>query len=349
MAEKFLKKVSSKFVLNTVVLTLLCFLCYAMGQWIIPFLIGFILAYAFHVPSEKLSEKLRVSFSVSAGIIVSGLVSICCLFTIFFIPLIKNASIIILKKLPKLINTLPSAINETLSGISGKLGIQSTFDITETFEKYLSQITYSLPDHIMDFLNTGMTLVYIVMFVFMTPIITFYLLKDWKKIEKYSKFLLNKFSSRFVIDIIRAINKNLGAYIRGQLAVCSILSVIYMTGIYIIGAEEFIICGLFSGAMSFAPFFGPFIGMLTTVTMAIDDFYGIHQYIAVFLLYIVVPFLDSNFITPRLIGKKTGIQPFWILFSICATVSVLGTPGIFISVPMAVILSTVCKEMMKKI
>ena len=66
-------------------------------------------------------------------------------------------------------------------------------------------------------------------------------------------------------------------------------------------------------------------------------------------LYLVIPFMDSNFITPRLIGKSTGIQPVWLLFSICACLSILGTVGIFISVPMAVVLSTVCKECVKKL
>jgi predicted PurR-regulated permease PerM len=69
-----------------------------------------------------------------------------------------------------------------------------------------------------------------------------------------------------------------------------------------------------------------------------------------FLAYrVVIPLLDSNFLTPKLIGRSTGIHPIWLLFSICATVSVLGTCGIFISVPMAVALSTVCRGALKKL
>ena len=120
-------------------------------------------------------------------------------------------------------------------------------------------------------------------------------------------------------------------------------------GLLYIGVDRYIVCGIVSGLLSIAPFFGPLIGLLTTLATSLDTFSDAYQYALTIILYLLIPFLDSNFITPRFIGKKTGIQPVWLLFSICASVSILGTMGIFISVPMAVILSTACKEFAKKL
>ena len=342
-------KKRSKLIINSLLLFAFCLLCYEMGQWTIPFIIALVLAYAFHIPLKKISKKLHLSNTYSATIIVLFILSLVSIFTVFLIPLLKNATVILVQKLPDLLQTFPDSINTTLHNAVASLGIDKNFDIGTVFKKYLIELTTDWPNHMLNFINTGVTLVYIIMFVFMTPVITFYLLKDWNKIEISFNAILNKVASKTVISILQSINYKLGAYIKGQLLVCIILSILYTVGLFFIGVDQYIVCGIFSGTLSIAPFFGPFIGLLTTLAMALDTFTFSHQYILTICLYVAIPFMDSNFITPKFIGKSTGIQPVWLLFSICATVSVLGTMGIFISVPMAVVLSTVCKEIVKRL
>lgn len=335
--------------INSLLLFAFCLLCYEMGQWVIPFIIALIFAYAFHIPLKKISNKLHLSNSCSATIIVFFILSIVSILTVFLIPLLKNATIILVQKLPELLQNFPDSINTILHNTASSFGIDRNFDIGTLFKKYLVELTIDWPNHILNFINTGMTLVYIVMFAFMTPIITFYLLKDWEKIEISFNAILDKVAPKSVISVVQSINSKLGAYIKGQLLVCIILSIFYTLSLLFIGVEQYIVCGIFSGILSIAPFFGPFIGLLTTLAMTLDTFAFSYQYILTICLYLAIPFIDSNFITPRFIGKSTGIQPVWLLFSICATVSILGTMGIFISVPMAVVLSTICKEIVKKL
>jgi predicted PurR-regulated permease PerM len=319
-----------------------------MGQWLIPFVIALILAYAFHVPLKIISEKLHVSRSISAWIIIILLIAGISLFSIFFIPLLKRALVTLVMNLPSFLQSFPRFIDDVLRDVANMCGIEKTFDVGYSFKKYLAEMITSLPNYAMNFMNVGIKLVYIVMFVFMTPIITFYLLRDWDKIEKSSKSILERMESNSTLALIQLVNVKLAAYIKGQMLVCVILSIIYTIGLMLIGTEEFIVCGVFSGVFSIAPFFGAFLGFLTSLVMSFDDFTFAYQYVAIACLFVVIPFIDSNFITPKLIGKKTSIQPVWLLFSICATVSILGVAGIFISVPLAVILSTVCKETIRK-
>jgi predicted PurR-regulated permease PerM len=320
-----------------------------MGQWAVPFAIALLLAYTFHSPLKLITDRLHISNTLSAGIIVLFLISIVSLFAIFLIPLFKNVIIVLAQKLPKLLQTLPDSVNNIFLGGMKILGIEWIIDIGEILKRYLIEITIDWPSHMLNFINTGITLVYIVMFLFMTPIITFYLLKDWPKIEASFSRILQKIATKFVVDIFQEINLKLASYIRGQLLACCVLSALYTVGLFFIGGDKCLVCGIFSGALSIAPFFGPFIGLLATIAVSFDGFGDVYQYLLTIGLYLVIPFVDSNFITPKLIGKTTGIQPVWLLFSICVTVSILGTVGIFVSVPISVILSTVCKEVMKKI
>ena len=337
-----------KWIFNLLVIAGIVWLLYEMGQWVVPFLIAFIIAYALHVPAKKLEKTLRISSTLSSIIIVFGLIAFVSLFTVFLAPLLKNATMVIVQKLPLMVRELPSYINENLHSLFSILGIERAFDTGAIFNEYLSKFALNLPKHIFGFIDTGMALVYVIMFAFMTPIITFYLLKDWIRIENSFISLLNKCASPSVISVLQPINSKLGAYIKGQLVVCLILAFAYSLGLLFIGVEKYIVCGIISGMLAVAPFFGAIIGLITTLATSLDCLHS-YQYIMVVALYLVIPFIDSNFITPRLIGKSTGIQPVWLLFSICACLSILGTVGIFISVPMAVILSTVCKECVKKL
>ena len=337
-----------KWMFSSLIIAGIVWLLYEMGQWIVPFVIAFILAYAFHVPSKKLGKILHVSSTLSAIIIVLGLIACVSLFTVFLAPLLKNATMIIIQKLPIMLRELPSYMNENLHRLFSIFGIERSFDTGAIFNEYLSKFALNLPKHIFGFIDTGMALMYVVMFAFMTPIITFYLLKDCEKVENSFVSLLNKCVSPSVISVLHPINSKLGAYCKGQLIVCLILACAYSLGFLFIGVEKYIVCGLISGMLAVAPFFGAIIGLITTLATSLDCLSS-YQYVMVVALYLVIPFMDSNFITPRLIGKSTGIQPVWLLFSICACLSILGTVGIFISVPMAVVLSTVCKECVKKL
>ena len=343
------QKSKSKYVVNALIGFVSVYVCYKMGQWIVPFVIALIFAYAFHVPMIKLSKGLHISSTFASSIIVLGIISFLIIFSIFLIPLLKNAMLIIAQKSPAIVREIPEYLNTNLHAIFSIIGIQKEFDVGAIFNEYISAFAINLPRHILGFIDTGMTLIYLIMFVFMTPILTFYLLKDWEKIENSFAVLLRKITSNSVIYVLSQVNIKLGAYIRGQLIVCLILSIIYSTGLFFIGVDRYIVCGIISGMLAIAPFLGSILGLITTLATSLNGLHCAYQYVAIIAIYLVIPFVDSNFITPRFIGRSTGIQPVWLIFSICACVSILGTAGIFISVPMAVIISTVCKEIVKKL
>lgn len=325
-------------------------LCYEMGQWITPFIIALVLAYALHVPSEKLVKRLKVSASVSAGIVMLGFIACISMFMIFLIPLLKNATLALMHNLPSIISSLPNHIDAGLKGLALAFGIERTFDVGTIFYNYISSdLVRSLPNHIFSFIDKSVNLVSIIMFVFMTPIVIFYILKDWNKFEKSFKNMSKKLTTPSFEKMLTPINSRLGEYIRGQLVVCVILAILYTIGLFCIGVDKFVVCGITSGILSIVPFFGPVIGLITTLANALHSLASTYHCVSVIALYVVIPLIDSNFITPKFIGKSTGIHPAWLLFSICGCASVFGFSGILISIPMAVVLSTICKEFIKKL
>ncbi len=314
-----------------------------MGQWTIPFIVSIVLAYCFHYPANQLSIRFNLSSATSSGIIVSLLVTVCSLIGIFILPLIQKSAIVLLNKISILVNTVSAdSINSTIHDALKKIGIDQPIDIGTSIQNYTRTIISNVPRYLLKFIYTGKSVIYVIIFMFMTPIITFYLLRDWNKFVRYSKVLLRKLTSPTVLALIQNINNRLAEYIRGQLSLCCVLSVIYCILLTIIGVNESVVCGLFTGMISIIPFFGPFIGLGVTLAMCLNDFTP-YQYFFTILTYLAILLTDSNYLTPKFIGEKLGISPFWMMFSICATTSVLGTAGLFLAVPLTVIFATISK------
>ena len=322
----------------------LFFILYIMGKWSIPFAVSLVLAYCFHYPANQISVRLKVSTAISSGIIVVLLVTVCTLVGIFIIPLMQKAAIVLLQKISILVNnTSPELINETIQEFLKKIGIHQLVNIGESVQNYIRSVVANVPKYLISFINTSKSIIYTLMFMFMIPIITFYLLRDWNKFVRYAKILLRKLTSPNIVILIQNINNRLAEYIKGQLSLCVVLSVVYSMLLTIIGANESIICGLFSGMISIIPIFGPFIGLGTTLAMNINDS-SAYQYLFIILTYLTIMFVDSNYLTPKFIGEKLGISPFWMLFSICATMSLFGTAGLFLAVPLTVIFATISRH-----
>lgn len=332
---------NSRFIIFVSIVCGFIILLCSMGQFSIPFVVGTILAYAFNVPVDTASRKFHIPRGITSGICIFLLIALFSFFTVVIGPIIKDCFILLVKKLPLIIESIPGIIKF----ICEKLHIPGEITSENLAASYSSEIASALPEYILNFLNTGVTLIYSAVFIIMTPIITFYLLKDWDKInQSFHNMIDNNPKHDIFLRVIQKININLLAYLKGQLIICFILAVLYTTSLYFIGIKEYIACGILSGFLSFAPFFGPFLGFITSITVSIDEFETLSQYIITGCVYLVIPFIDSNFITPKLIGSRTGIKPFWILFSICAATSAFGTIGVFIAVPLAVFCSTIIKE-----
>ncbi len=341
--------INAKYIYISLVLAFVVFLVYSMGQLVIPFVASLILAYALHTPVEKISNFCRISQAISSWIVILLIIGIIYVLATFIFPIVKNASIMLFDRLPTLIDTACQYINEKVGAVSSILGLEKPFNTGDTLKRCLMEYGSNIPHHFKNVITTGVTLVYSVMIIVMTPIITFYMLKDWNKIENFTKRLIIKISNKRVFETLGLINSKLGLYFRGQICICAILGVIYSILLSIIGTPNPIECGVFTGILSFIPFFGPFLGAITTLSSAIGLLSNSYQYFAVVAIYLIIPIIDSNFMTPKLIGSKTGIHPVWMIFSICAMTSILGIFGIIIAIPLAVALTTTFKEIFRSL
>jgi len=96
--------------------------------------------------------------------------------------------------------------------------------------------------------------------------------------------------------------------------------------------------------LNYMPFVGPAIGVGLLLAVSIVQFDTLWQVLAPAAAYMVVNFVEANFVTPNLVGRRTNIAPLAIILSLLVWGWMWGFAGLFISVPMLVVLKATAEK-----
>ena len=191
--------------------------------------------------------------------------------------------------------------------------------------------------------KSGGALAAAVLSLFLIPILTFYLLRDWDTIMTHLGALIPSRQRDTVVKLARDTDEVLGAFLRGQLLVMLALSVIYSVGLGLVGLKFAIAIGVVSGLVSFVPYLGFVFGIgLAALTVALEP-NPLWQMIGVVATFTIAQLLEGSILTPKLVGDRIGLHPVLIIFAIAAGGQLFGFFGILLALPAAAVLSVVVR------
>jgi predicted PurR-regulated permease PerM len=159
--------------------------------------------------------------------------------------------------------------------------------------------------------------------LFLVPILTFYLLRDWDSILGHLAALIPSAQHDTIVGLARETDDMLGAFLRGQLLVMIALSIIYSIGLGLVGLKFAIAIGVVSGLVSFVPYLWKLVGVVATFSIA--------------------QMLEGSLLTPKLVGDRIGLHPVLIIFAVAAGGQLFGFFGILLALPAAAVLSVLVR------
>ena len=182
----------------------------------------------------------------------------------------------------------------------------------------------------------GLLIFNILSLLVITPIVSFYLLRDWDDIVVRFDGLLPLRHRQTIRKLGDEVDEVLAGFIRGQAVVCLFLGAFYAIGLTLVGLDLGLVIGIFAGLVSFIPYLGAITGLLLSLLPALtqfgSDFWSIGLVVGVFALG---QFIEGNFLSPRVIGDKTKLHPVWIMFALLAGGALMGFVGVLVAVPIA--------------
>ncbi len=166
-----------------------------------------------------------------------------------------------------------------------------------------------------------------VMVLALIPFVLFFILKDGKQAPMFLMKVLRKKHQGEAENILKDMDDALSSYIQGQLIVSLCVGVLAYIGYVVIGLEYALVLGLFAMATNVIPFIGPWIGTFPALIVGILA--SPFQALLVIIVVVIVQQIESNFISPLVMGKKLNMHPLTIIFVLLIGGQFAGLIGLF--------------------
>jgi len=139
-----------------------------------------------------------------------------------------------------------------------------------------------------------------------------------------------------VREFLQLAENKLGGYIRGQGLLCLSIGVAAFIAYLLIGLPYTLVLAIFAGIMEMVPIFGPALGAIPalSVAMSLDPSRAIWVVVAT----VLIQMLENVFLVPRIMKSSTGVNPIIVLLSLIAFSSVFGFMGALLALPLAAII-----------
>jgi predicted PurR-regulated permease PerM len=175
--------------------------------------------------------------------------------------------------------------------------------------------------------------------ILLVPVMVFYLLRDFDLLRARFYALLPPHWRPTVADWLGEIDHALGGFLRGQFTIALILATIYAVGLALMGVPLGALLGIIAGLANLVPYMSIVAGLVPTLVLfLLSDAPSMGGILGILLLFIGGQLLEGVYLSPRIMGRETGLHPVVVLVAILVGGTLFGLLGIIVAVPVTAVL-----------
>lgn len=330
-------------------LVLILTICLFIGlkSILMPFAAAGVLAYILNPIVEKLT-KHKIPRTTAAMLVMLLGLSVIIILLLIVIPMLINLVDSIYEKLPDGINWIHLKL---LPWLNQTFHINIRWD-ADYMMRMVTQWIKSEDVNIKDAASKVLPVVWQqgsgfvewVTNLMLFPFLLYYFLLDWSRWTVGISDMIPRRILPTYQRIMTSMDTILGAFLRGELLVMIIMGLVYGIGLALVGLQSGFAIGMIAGLLVFIPYLGAFTGLLLATLAALLQFHGWPGLFMVWGVFAIGQFLESFFVTPKIVGDRIGLSPFWVIFSLMAFGQLLGFVGMLLALPLAAICLVLVRE-----
>ena len=149
----------------------------------------------------------------------------------------------------------------------------------------------------------------------------------------------------FLVEETRSAYRILSGFINGKLLDSLIIGIICLVCCNLFKFPYPALVATIVGVTNIIPFFGPFIGAIpcSLLILLVSPLQCV--YFVIFIL--VLQQFDGNILGPKILGNSTGLDAFWVLFSILLFGGLFGFAGMVLGVPVFAMIYSAISRMVR--
>ena len=310
---------------------------------LLPFVAGIALAYLLDPVVERI-ERLGVNRTIATlgivGLFIIGVGGVMVQVT----PLLGTEVADFIEKVPQYIEKLQAFANNPGRPWLRKIIGEGLSEAEQSSGQLTSVAADWIPTFLRSLWSDSRALMSILSLMVVTPIVTIYLLMDWKRLIAAIDSLIPAAQHETVLALSGELNATISGFLRGQGTICLVLAFYYALALRLFGLNHGILIGLAAGLISFIPYLGSLTGLVLSLCVVVLQFWPSWTMISVVLgIFLVGQAIADYVLAPYLIASRVQLNPVWIMFAIAAFGYLFGFVGLLIAVPLAAAIGVVIR------
>jgi len=326
----------SGFVRVVLIYSLFVFFAIILGWLLQPVLLPLAIACILYILLHPMVVNLEgrgINSNISISIVLLMLLVLTIGSVIILIPLLIDQIQQLQDRLPLLWDKTSLFIDNFSKTIQDNLGI--SFNTQTVVQRVLANIQSSGAAIV---LSSAGIMMQITMAIFLVPLITFFLLRDFHSIRNnLMSWLPNR---RFELGwlIYHGVTQQMQNYLRGVMIQSTIIAIFASIGFYFINLEMAFLFGILTGLFNLIPYVGPPMAMIAPLIVSL----GAEQVdtitlIGIPMVILAAQLIDNLIIVPTLIANTVNLHPLMVLLGIIVFGAFFGFIGMLVAIPVMAI------------
>lgn len=307
-----------------------------LGKPLAPVFAGLIIAFLMQGGVDWLKER-KVPHLVSVSIVFVGFIGFVLALALVVVPLAWQQLSTFFKDLPNMVQevqalllVLPEAYPQWIS--EGKVRDIINLATSELTTASQWVFTYSV--------NSLTSIVTVLVYVVLVPILVFFFLKDGRSLVKWwTSFLPRK--RQMMTKIWDEMDDQIANYIRGKVIEIMIVGLVTYVTFLFLGINYAALLGILVGLSVLIPYIG---AALVTLPVALVGFFQwgwSSEFMYLMIAYSVIQALDGNVLVPLLFSEAVNLHPIAIIVAVLLFGTLWGFWGVFFAIPLATLVKAV--------
>jgi len=311
-------------------------LLYLLSPILLPFVAGGIIAYFLDPAVRWLARRyLPRSLATFLVLLVFGLA--VTLVIALIVPLLRLQITELVARLPALFRQAQDLLTHWMAVAAQRLPAEDYQKLEGILGGSMGNLLTWAVSRAQSILTSGLALANLLSLVIITPVVAFFLLRDWDRILAAVDGWLPRDHLETLREQAGLVDAMLGGYLRGQLLVCLALGAFYATALSLLGLQFGLIVGILTGFLAFIPYLGFATGFVLATGLALMQYGWGWGLVLVLLTFALGQILETSLLSPKLVGERVRLHPVWIIFALLAFGSLFGFLGVLIALPAAAV------------
>jgi putative permease len=309
------------------------------GKMLAPLLASVVIAYLLQGPVGAM-ERRRIPRLVAVILVFVS-------FIVFLLLLILGLLPLLWQQVEQLFDQLPSMIawsQETLLRLPERYPdfvsekqVMDIIDVLRSEVTRLGQRVLSLS------LASVRVLIMIMVYIFLVPLLVFFLLKDKEAMLRWAASFLPE-DRVMVTEVWQEVNLQIGNYIRGKALEIMIIWLVSYTTFVFLGLQYAMLLGFFVGLSVLIPYIGATVMTLPVASIAYFQWGWSSHFAYVVGAYIIIQILDGNVLVALLFSEVVNLHPVAIIVAVLVFGGMFGFWGVFFAIPLATLVQAILRS-----